>query len=118
VPYRGNACARKWDACARLEKRKAIVNSSVPNGPASTVNLSTQNVGTNNARSKVNFSVDNAVNLFQANGSDTAFPTLADLNGSGSFDWGLPFFYGRGVFTSIDGQPVPSGLPAAPWWAY
>lgn len=96
--------------------------------PASIQNLSAQNVGVNGRNNTVNFSVDNAVNLFQSNPSDAAFPTLGGPNGSGicsnqnsgacSFDWGLPFFYGRKLFSSIDGQPQPTGLPAAPWWAY
>jgi Protein of unknown function (DUF3443) len=51
--------------------------------------------------------------------SDAAFTGLAGLNPSGAgFDWGLPFFYGVNVYSSIDGQSVPSGQPAAPWWAY
>jgi len=96
--------------------------------PASVQNLSAQNVGANGKSSMVNFSVDNAINLFQSNPSDAAFPALGGPNGSGtcsaqntgacSFDWGLPFFYGRMVFSSIDGQAQPTGLPAAPWWAY
>lgn len=94
--------------------------------PTSTLNLSAQNVGTNGSQGTVNFSVDNAVSDFNANGSDSAFSNLAGSNGSDTctpgapcgFDWGLPFFYGRNVFTSIEGQSVPSGTPAAPWWAY
>jgi hypothetical protein len=94
--------------------------------PSSTTNLSAQNVGLNNAQSTVNFSVANAVSLFQNNSSDAAFSQLAGPNGTGtcavqracSFDWGSPFFYGRNVFVAIDGQTVPSGTAAAPWWAY
>lgn len=94
--------------------------------PANTVSLSAQSVGGNGTMGTVNFSVDNAVNDFNNFSSDTAFANLAGSNGgtncgSGSacgFDWGLPFFFGRNVFVSIDGQAVPSGAPAAPWWAY
>jgi hypothetical protein len=96
--------------------------------PASALNLSAQNVGANGAKGTVNFTVENAVTLFNSNNSDAAFPTLAGPNGSGtcspqntgacSFDWGLPFFYGRNVFNAIRGKTVPSGAPAAPWWAY
>ncbi len=96
--------------------------------PASVDNLSAQNVGANGTQNTVNFSVDNAVTLFQTDASDSAFSQLAGPNGTGtcsaqnqgacSFDWGLPFFYGRNVFTAIDGQMVPAGSPAAPWWAY
>ncbi len=96
--------------------------------PTSTLNLSAQNTGANNANSTVNFSVDNAATLFQTDASDAAFSNLAGSSGSGtcspqnpgacSFDWGLPFFFGRSVWTAIRGQTVPSGTPAAPWWAY
>jgi hypothetical protein len=35
---------------------------------------------------------------------------------SGMFDWGLPFFYGRNVYTAIEGANTPAG--AGPYWAY
>ena len=108
----------------------AIPQCSVDTGfycPSSTLNLSAQNVGANDAQSTVNFSVDNAI---QTNSSDTAFANLAGpapgASGTCStnnpnaciFDWGLPFFFGRNVYVAIDGQAAPSGTPAAPWWAY
>ncbi|MGA9474226.1 MAG: DUF3443 family protein [Terriglobales bacterium] len=94
--------------------------------PNSTLSLSAQNVTGSGAKNTVTFSVDNAVNDFNDFGSDTAFANLAGPNGSSNcgggtacgFDWGLPFFFGRNVFVSIAGQSVPSGTPAAPWWAY
>jgi Protein of unknown function (DUF3443) len=94
--------------------------------PTNTLNLSAQNEAQSGTQETVNFSVDNAVNDFNNFGSDAAFANLAGPNGStncglGSpcgFDWGLPFFFGRNVFVSIYGQSVPSGSPAAPWWAY
>ena len=86
--------------------------------PASTDNLSAQNVGMNSAQNTVNFSVANAANLFQSSGNDAAFNQLAGPEAAGTFDWGLPFFYGRNVFTAIDGQTMPAGAPSAPWWAY
>ena len=64
----------------------------------------------------VNFKIDNADTLF-SNVNDTAFSTLGGPIGSStSFDWGAPFFYGRTVFTAIDGQATPIGT--GPFWAY
>lgn len=103
-------------------------NSNAPGFycPTNSMNLSAQTVDSNNAQNTVNFTVDNALTDFQSNGSDSAFSNLAGSNGSDTcsgqtpcgFDWGMPFFYGRHVFTSIAGRAVPSGAPAAPWWAY
>ncbi len=94
--------------------------------PTSTLNLSAQNTAASGAQNTVNFNVDNSVNDFNNFAGDSAFANLAGSNGSDScgtstpcgFDWGLPFFFGRNVFVSIDGKSVPSGAPAAPWWAY
>jgi hypothetical protein len=93
--------------------------------PSSTLNLSAQNVGANNAQNTVNFSVDSAI---ETDSGDAAFSNLAGPIATGTctptnpnactFDWGLPFFFGRSVYVAIDGQTMPSGSPAAPWWAY
>ena len=97
--------------------------------PASTLSLTATNTGTNNAVSTVGFKVDNADNLFNNNPGDEAFSNLAgpqnstppaacnsDGSGDCTFDFGLPFFYGRTIFTAIDGQNAPSATP--PWVAY
>jgi len=87
--------------------------------PTSLLSLSATNQGATSGTGTVNFSIDNADNLFAAGGgADAAFSTLGGPNTGGGFDYGLPFFYGKSVFTAIDGQGVPSGTPAAPWWAY
>jgi hypothetical protein len=87
--------------------------------PTSLLSLSAVNTGATTGTGTVDFSIDNADNLFSTNGgTDAAFSTLGGPNAGGGFDWGLPFFYGRNVFTSIDGQAVPSSAPPAPWWAY
>jgi Protein of unknown function (DUF3443) len=54
----------------------------------------------------ITFNVANANTLFQNNFS--AFNDVAGEN-SNSFDFGLPFFLGRTVFTAIEGQATPSG---------
>jgi hypothetical protein len=63
----------------------------------------------------VDFSIANADLLFS--GSSTAF---GNLGGSVSlapqtFVWGLSFFYGRSVYTSIWGQALS---PNGPWNAF
>jgi hypothetical protein len=83
--------------------------------PSGVQNLSATNVGENGATGTVKFSVANADTLFDDDGSATAYSQLAGPN-SGAFDWGLPFFYGRNVFTSIAGTSSPGGT--APYWAY
>jgi hypothetical protein len=35
---------------------------------------------------------------------------------SNSFDWGLPFFFGRRIFVAIEGSSTPNGT--GPYWAY
>jgi hypothetical protein len=76
--------------------------------PASTTPLSATQTGTNNVSNPVSFSVDNFDTVTQGNPGDAAFSNLAGPF-SGQFDWGLPFFYGRSVFTAIDGTNV--GVP-------
>jgi hypothetical protein len=83
--------------------------------PASTTAFSATNVGANNTTSPVSFSVDNFDNVTAANPTDAAFSNLAGPN-AGGFDWGLPFFYGRNVFTAIDGTTV--GTTPGPFFAY
>lgn len=64
--------------------------------------------------SSVNFSVASADMLF-SNRINYVFSTLAGPN-PGVFDWGLPFFYGRNVYTAIESRSTPAG--AGPYWAY
>lgn len=80
--------------------------------PASPMTLSATNQGTNGSTSKVSFSVGNANSM---SNTDAVLPALAGPN-AGGFDWGLPFFYGRNIYTAIDGKSTPSGT--GPYWAY
>jgi Protein of unknown function (DUF3443) len=89
--------------------------------PSTTETLSATMLGEDGASKSASFSVANAENLLLNEGtaSDAVQPTLAGTNSPGyGFDWGLPFFYGVNVYSSIDGKSVPSGAPASPWWAY
>ena len=63
------------------------------------------------------FSIANTTTLF-ANLNNVAFSNLGGTSStpmSGSsgmgayFDWGLPFYFGKSVFTAIEGQSTPSG---------
>jgi Protein of unknown function (DUF3443) len=81
--------------------------------PSSTTNISATNQGSNGASGPVNFSVANAATLFSQN--DFVF---SDLGGPAPnmFDFGLPFFFGRNVFTAIEGKTTSGGT--GPYWAY
>jgi Protein of unknown function (DUF3443) len=73
--------------------------------PASTQNFTVTMQGTNAMSAAVNFSVTSAQVMFDNNPSFTALPELAGSNPlPGSFDFGLPFFYGRRVLTVLEGQ--------------
>ena len=72
---------------------------------------------TTGTAANVSFSVANANSLLNNNPTFIAFANLAGPNPlSNSFDWGLPFFYGRTVFYAIEGQSTPSG--PGPYLAY
>ena len=79
--------------------------------PTTTVTLQATNVGVNGKTGSVTFGVANADAL-------PDFAVLPQLGGpfSGFVDWGLPFFYGRRVFTAIEGQTTPGGT--GPYFAY
>lgn len=79
-------------------------------------NRFTTTMGATQGQGTVTFTVDNADDLLSANPGDAAFIGLAGP-ASGVFNFGLPFFYGRTVFSAIDGKTV-FGAPAPPWWAY
>lgn len=99
--------------------------------PASLTDLSATIKGNTEGQSTVDFTVDNADNLFSAYPGDSAYSALAGPEGSYQscskgntscvFDWGLPFFYGRTVYAHIDACN-PLLPPCAPltgaWWAF
>lgn len=103
-------------------------NNSAFYCPANLLTLSASNQSasnTNGASGTVAFNVVNADTLFSNNGGkNNAFSELggsnASINGCGSFDWGLSFFYGKpnGVFTAIEKQPVTGTSYVGPFWAY
>jgi hypothetical protein len=83
--------------------------------PASTLALTATNKGaTGSPSGSVSFSLVNADNLF--NNSSIVAGNIGAPGSAGSFAWGLPFFYGRTVFTAISGASTPGGV--GPYWAY
>jgi hypothetical protein len=80
------------------------------------MDASATNTGLNNVGSDVAFSVANADTLAK-NLNFNALPTLAGPNLlPGSFDFGLPFFFGRTVFVGFEGRSASAG--AGPFVAY
>lgn len=80
--------------------------------PASPQQLTATNQGANGSSGTVSFRVANADSLL--NTGHTAFSNLAGP--SSGFDWGLPFYFGRRVFTAIEGRSSAGG--SGPYVAY
>jgi len=81
--------------------------------PSSTLNLSATDQDAGGLITlTVNFSIANALALF-ANQDNVAFANVGGTSSlAGYFDWGLPFYFGKNVFTSIEGQTTPAGTAA------
>lgn len=77
----------------------------------------TMSGGTNTATTKsVNFDVGNAGTIAGQAFSDLAGPNTTNIsNAATSFDWGIPFFYGRTVYVGLEGKSslLSSGLYVA-----
>ena len=95
--------------------------------PASELSLTATNTGRNGTASTVNFQVANANTLFSTYQGHTALDDLGASAGdeSGycpnsatdcSFDFGLPFFFGRNVYVAIAGANTEGG--PGPYFAY
>jgi hypothetical protein len=88
--------------------------------PASSVNLSATITGVNNQVAPVNFSVGNANTLFTDEISFAAFSNLAGVagteQGGGTFAWGLPFYFGRNVYTAMEN--TNAGGTNGPYFAF
>ena len=81
--------------------------------PDKSINPTT--VGINNASNSAWISMGDADSLLSSHPAVPAFSNLAGPN-PGSFDYGLPFFYLRPVFTIIEGGSTTKGV--GPAWAY
>jgi hypothetical protein len=95
--------------------------------PAQTLNLTATLVGANGVSSSVDFAVADANSLFSTNATVAAAATLAapstsvsangtTFDGTQTFDWGLPFYFGRSVYTAIENQNTSAGM--GPYFAF
>ena len=85
--------------------------------PSFTMNLSATNKDHSGSPSgDVSFQIGNATSLFKS--SNNVFVEVgASMSGPPvSFDWGLPFYFGRNVYVGIEGKT--SGIGTGPYWAY
>ena len=84
--------------------------------PSSQQTLTVSNAGTNGSTGSITLTVDNGDTLLQS--GKFAFSTLGGPGGNrtSGFVFGLPFFYGRNVFTALSGATTPGGT--GPYFAY
>ncbi|MEM5368287.1 DUF3443 domain-containing protein [Paraburkholderia azotifigens] len=80
--------------------------------PASTQTLTATLSGTDGASASPAFSIANAQTLFAT--QNYAFDNLGGP--SNAFDWGLPFFFGRRVYTAIESRLTSAGR--GPYYAF
>jgi hypothetical protein len=81
--------------------------------PASIQAANAAITGTDGASNTVSFAVGNSSALFAS--SNNAFNNLAGVASSG-FGWGLPFFFGRRVYTAIASRATSAG--PGPYYAF
>jgi len=82
--------------------------------PTPMANISATNQGANGTGGGVSFSVASAETLFGS--GDFALSQLGGISGESApfyFDFGLPFFFGRNVYTGLQSSTYPDG-----YWAY
>ncbi len=83
--------------------------------PASLTPLTATISGDNAVTLPVDFHVDNAVASFV--GTNPVLPNLSGtFSDARTFDWGLPFFYGRKVYFGFDG--MASNVGTGPFYAF
>jgi hypothetical protein len=84
--------------------------------PSGQQTVSVTNAGTNGSSASTSFAVDNGDTLVQS--GKFAFSTLGGPGGNrtAGFVFGIPYFYGRNVFTALSGASTPGGT--GPYFAY
>jgi hypothetical protein len=80
--------------------------------PSEPLTLSAVNTSATGVSGTVDFIIESLPSV----GSAAAAHLGADIGLSRSFDWGLPFFFGRTVFVATVGASTSQG--AGPFWAY
>jgi hypothetical protein len=81
--------------------------------PPAPLSLTAVNTSSTGVAGTVNFTIES----IQSIGRDVSAAHVgADIELSRSFDWGLPFFFGRTVFVAVSGASTPRGT--GPFWAY
>jgi hypothetical protein len=83
--------------------------------PSGAIPLTATQVSASGVSREVSFTIESV----DALAAGVAGANIGGDAGSGlpqSFDWGLPFFYGRTVFTAIGGASTPAG--PGPYWAW
>jgi hypothetical protein len=63
------------------------------------------------------FQIGNAQTLFGQT-ADAALPTLGATGTTGTFDWGLPFFYGKTFFVVFEGDTASGSSQQGPYMAF
>lgn len=81
--------------------------------PASTQAANAAIIGADGVSHAVSFSIGDSNKLFAS--GNNAFSNLAGVTGSG-FGWGLPFFFGRRVYTAIASRETSAG--PGPYYAF
>lgn len=95
--------------------------------PPQTLNLMATITGKNGVSSSIDFTVASADSLFSTNSIVAAAVTLAapstsvsadgnTFTGTDTFDWGLPFYFGRNVYTAIENKNTSAGM--GPYFAF
>jgi hypothetical protein len=91
--------------------------------PSSTLDLNATLMGRNGVSYIENFAIGDADTLFSNSPSLAAIPTLGGTfssstasSFSNTFDWGLPFFYGRRFFTAIENRTT--AVATGPYMAF
>lgn len=101
------------DNIAQCDPAQAAAGYYCPGSSSalSSVSVSASLMGTSGSPQSVTVSVANALYLFTGN-SNAVFNNLAGPGAAGlsnGFDFGVPFFYGKQVYTAIENRGTPNG---------